>query len=295
MNYVVTPCHSRPEYLKVWIELVKKAEGASSLFYLFCLDHGFDPKYEDLIYEFPYECGITYMPEPTGLHLGKQSRNVLNGLISAAQHSDDLVYYVEEDVFIGVDFFRWHKEIHKREKDIFCSIGTKSNNYQYSVDGFTSHYFTTSEVDYQALGNCFKKEVILDYIYPHYNDNYLFNPTGYCKRNFPLSIIGSNWTEQDGLIRRIMELNKLSVAYPCLPFAYHAGFYGYNRQPQVMKKSYKEKLALIREVCFDKALMKKWQEGMGESYWKDSIPVELDLTFDSLRKMDVDKINIQND
>ena len=290
MNICVMPAHSRPEYFKVWTELVQKANGASDLFYLFCLDYGYDPKYMDLIYSFPYECAYIEMPEPVGLHLGKQSRNVLNGLVAAAQNTDELVYYVEEDVFIGVDFFRWHREIHKREKNIFCSIGTRSNNYQYQTDGFTSHYFLSREVDYQALGNCFKKQVILDLIYPHFNDAYLTNPVGYCTRHFPLSIIGSRWTEQDGLIRRILELKKMPVAYPCVPFAFHSGFYGYNRQPEVMRKSYEDKLALIREVCFDKDKMKAWQQGMGPSYWMDSIPVELDLTFDKLKRVQADKI-----
>ena len=256
MNIVIMPGHSRPEYFKVWTELVQKAKGANELFYLFCLDSGYDPRYMDLIYEFPFECAYIEMPKEDGLTLGKQSRNVLNGMIAAAQQTDEFVYYVEEDVFIGVDFFRWHQEIHKREKTIFCSIATKSNNTQYTVDGFTSHYYLTSECDYQALGVCFRKEVILNFIAPHYNDSYLTNPVGYCLRHFPLSVIGSKWTEQDGLIRRILELKRLRVAYPCLPFAFHSGFYGYNRQPEVMRKTYEQKLKLIRDVCFDKVKMR---------------------------------------
>jgi hypothetical protein len=290
MDIVVMPGHSRPEYFKVWSELIQKANGASELFYLFCLDSGYDPKYMDLIYDFPFECAYIEMPE-CSLGLGKQSRNVLNGLVAAAQHTDNLVYYVEEDVFIGVDFFRWHKEVHKREKDLFCSIGTRSNNYKYSTDGFPSHYFLSKEVDYQALGVCFKKEIILDLIYPHFNDNYLTNPTQYCLRHFPNSIIGRIWTEQDGLIRRILELKKMPVAFPCVPFAFHSGFYGYNRQPEIMRKSYDEKLKLIRDICFDAVKMKLVSEPMGESYWKDSIPCELDLTFDTLKRIDVEKIS----
>jgi hypothetical protein len=244
----------------------------------------------DLIYDFPYECAYIEMPEPKGLSLGKQSRNVLNGLIAAAQHTDDLVYYVEEDVFIGVDFFRWHKEIHKKNKNLFCSIGTKSNNYEYQTDDDHWHYFLTSEVDYQALGNCFKKEVILDLIAPHYNDNYLINPTGYCLKHFPHSIIGRIWTEQDGLIRRILEQSELKVAYPCVPYAFHSGFYGYNRQPEIMRKSYDEKLKLIQETCFDPVKMKQVSQHMGESYWKDSIPCDLTKTFGSLKRIEAPKI-----
>ena len=284
MDIVVTPLHTRPELFKVWTELVKKANGASDLMYLFCLDYGYDPRYEDLIYEFPFECAVIKMPQ-TEYKLGKQSNNVLNGMVSAAQNTDDLVYYVEEDIFPGVDFFRWHKEIHKREKDIYCSIGTKANDTKYRLDGFYQHYYVTKEPDYQSWGSCFRKEVILKLIYPHFNEAYLTNPTGYCLRNFPLSIIGSRFTEQDGLIKRILEINKLTVAYPCYPYAYHAGFYGYNRQPEVMRKSYDEKLKLIREVCFDREKMAKYT-----APFTDSVPVDLDITFDQLKRVVVDKI-----
>lgn len=289
MDICVTPCHSRPEYFKVWSELIQKAKGSSELFYVFCLDSGYDPIYEDLIYDFPFEC-TTIKMHAENLQLGKQSRNVLNGLIAAATHSDKYVFYIEEDIFVGKDFFRWHYEVNKQQSDIFCSIATKSNNTQYKTTGFQSHYYLTNEPDYQALGNCFKKEIILDMIAPHYCDAYLQAPTQYCLKHWPKSRIGSIWTEQDGLIRRILEQSKMNVAYPHVPFAFHSGFYGYNRLPHLLRKPYEERLKMVREVCFDKAKMKEMLEPLGESYWKDSIPCELDLTFDSLKLVMAEKI-----
>jgi hypothetical protein len=278
MNIVVTPLHSRPEMFKVWSELVKKANGASDLFYLFCLDYGYDEKYLDLIYEFPFECSIIEMPE-TAYKLGKQSNNVLNGMVSAAKHADNLVYYLEEDIFPGKDFFLWHLNIHLKETDIFCSIATKANDTRYDFKIDKDHYYLTSEPDYQSWGSCFKKEVILDMIYPQFNESYLTDPTGYCLRHWPKSFIGSKWTEQDGLIRRILEASPLQVAFPCYPFAFHAGFYGYNRQPQIMRKSYDEKLELIRKVCFDADLMRLY------SIYQDSEVIDLDTTFDETKKI----------
>jgi len=290
MDAVIMPGHSRPEYFKVWTELVKKAEGADKLFYIFCLDSGYDPIYDKLIDEFPYECGVIKMPVQPGLALGKQSRNVLNGMIAGAKYSDKYVFYVEEDIFIGREFFKWHYAVQKQQKDLFCSVGTKSNNTQYTVDGFASHYYVTDEPDYQALGNCFRKEVILDLIAPHFCDAYLTKPTEYCMRNWPKSFIGSIWTEQDGLIRRILEQKKMKVAYPCLPFGFHSGFYGYNRLPHLLNKKYEDRLEMVREVCFDKTKMKELLQPLGESYWKDSIPCELDTHFDTLKRVHVDKI-----
>lgn len=291
MDVVIVPCFNRPEYLTVWTELVSKADKADEMLYIFCLDYGYDLKYEQVIDAFPFDNAVIRM-DRSALQLGKQSRNVLNGMMAGARYAKGkgLVFYIEEDIFIAKDFFRWHREVHRQQKDIFCSIGTKNNNTPWKVDGMPGHYYISDMPDYQALGSCFKPEMILDYIAPHYNNSYLTNPTAYCLRNFPKSIIGSIWTEQDGLIRRIMESNKLYNAFPCVPRGYHAGIYGYNRQPQIMHKSYEEKLQIIREVCFDAGKMKEMLSHMGESYWQDSIPCELDTDFDTLRLVKIDKI-----
>lgn len=284
MDICVMPGHARPEMFKVWSELVQKANGASELFYLFCLDYGYDERYIDLIHQFPFECSYIEMGR-TNYTLGKQSNNVLNGMCAAAKHADNLVYYLEEDIFPGVDFFRWHQEIHSREKDIYCSIATHANDTKYDIVENESKYYLTSEPDYQSWGSCFRKETILEMIYPHFNESYLSNPTGYCLHHFPNSIIGSRFTEQDGLIKRILEKSSLQVAYPCYPFAYHAGFYGYNRQAQIMKQSYEKKLALIREIVFDKDKMSKMT-----APFTDSVPVDLNMTFKTLEKVSVTKI-----
>jgi hypothetical protein len=284
MDICVTPGHSRPEMFEVWSELVQKCTGARDIYFLFCLDHGYDTRYLDLIYKFPFECSYIEMPK-TNYTLGKQSNNVLNGMCAAARHADNLVYYLEEDIFPGVDFFRWHQEIHKREKEIYCSIATHCNDTHYDFDIVPSNYYLTSEPDYQSWGSCFRKEMILKMIYPHFNDNYLNNPTGYCLNHFN-SYLGGRFTEQDGLIKRILEKSGMQVAYPCYPFAYHAGIYGYNRQAQIMKLPYDKKLKLIRETVFDIEKMLKIT-----APFTDSVPVDLDVKFGTLEKVTVSKIN----
>lgn len=295
MDIVIMPGFNRPEYFKVWTEIVQKADKADEMLYVFCLDYGYDSKYDGLVDEFPFDNAVIRM-DKSSLGLGKQSRNVLNGMIAGAKWAKDkgLVFYIEEDVFIAKDFFRWHHDVHKQQKNIFCSIGTKNNNTDYKVDGMPGHYYISDRPDYQALGSCFKPEVILDYIAPHFNAAYLTNPTAYCLRNFPKSIIGSIWTEQDGLIRRIMEINKKYAAFPCVPRGYHAGIYGYNRQPKIMGKPYEEKLQIIRDVCFDAGKMKEMLSHMGESYWMDSVPCELDTDFDELRLVELEKVDKRN-
>jgi hypothetical protein len=278
----VVPMYNRPEYFTVWTELITKADRSDELLYLFCLDHGYDKRYDELIEKFPFDCAVIRM-DASVLQLGKQSRNVLNGMIAAARQADRYVFYIEEDIFIGKDFFRWHYEVQRQQPTIFCSIATRNNNSNFKTDGMREHYYLSNRYDYQALGNCFRKEVITELIAPHFKADYLMHPTQYVVKHFPKSFIGSIWSEQDGLIRRILEQNRMLTAFPHLPRAFHSGFYGYNRYPEITRKSYEYKLQLIREICFDKEKMRKTLEPLGPSYWKDSIPCELDTDFDVLR------------
>ena len=48
---------------------------------------------------------------------------------------------------------------------------------------------------------------------------YYRNIKGYCLRYFPDSELKGQWTEQDGLQRRIIEKNKLRVAFSSVPVA----------------------------------------------------------------------------
>lgn len=279
MNTCVTPGWNRPEFFKIWTELVQKCEGAEDLLFIFCLDYGYSKEYLEIIEDFPFANATIEMPL-SRLKLGKQSHNVLNGMFSGVNHSDSLVYYVEEDIFPGRDFFRWHEDVHSKEKDIFCSIGTRNVNSDFKTSDNPDAYYLSNKPDYQSWGSCFKREKLIELVRPHFNNDYLTDPDRYCLENFPHSFIGSRWTEQDGLIRRILEVNKGLVAFPHVPRGYHAGFYGYNRQPDIIKKPYKERLALIREIVFDKEQMKHWC--MNPQFVKDSEPVNLETDFKEL-------------
>ena len=276
-DILVCPLWQRPEFLRVWIEVITRSEMADQLFYIFCLDHGYDTRHLKILKEdFPFDYGIIKMPK-SSYKLGKQSFNVLNGMLSAAHKSGRLVFYVEEDIFPGKDFFKLHYEIHKQQSDIFCSIGTRCNNSPWITDGYLQHYYLSNRPDYQSWGSCFKKEVILKYIMPHFNEDYFKDPNGYCARNFAGSVVGNRFTEQDGLIRRIVEKTDLKIAYPHVARAYHAGFYGYNRKGKGRHLSYDEKVELVRQVAFNPDMMK--EHSVNEGYYKDSKPIDLDTDF----------------
>lgn len=280
MNTVVVPLYQRPEFFEIWMEILQQAKGAKENMYVFCLDFGYDKRHEALIKKFPYACGIIRMPA-TSYKLAKQSNNVLNGLLVGAANSDELVYYIEEDIFIAKDFFAWHKEVHRQQPGIFCSIATRNNNTRFKTDGILEHYYLSRRPDYQALGTCFRREVIEKFIRPHFTEAYLRDPLGYCKSRFPSSVIGGFYVEQDGLIRRIIEEEKKPVAFPHVPRAFHGGIWGYNRpNGQLPRMTYEQRLQAIRDIAFDREMLKKYVKHPG--YYEDSEPCDLETTFEYL-------------
>jgi hypothetical protein len=63
----------------------------------------------------------------------------------------------------------------------------------------------------------------------HCQGFYYRNMTGYIINRFPDSSLGHIWTEQDGLIRRVLMEGKHLTASPCVKRAYHIGITGYHR------------------------------------------------------------------
>jgi hypothetical protein len=281
MKDIVVCClWRRPEFFKLWIDLIKKADLSGELYYLFCLDSGYDRKHLELISRFPFECGYIEM-QPQGFKLGKQSFNVLNGMLTASKRSREFVFYIEEDLFVSRDYFRLMYSIHEKEPDIFCSIGTRCNNSPWKVSDNREAYYLSNRPDYQSWASCFRKDKILEYIMPHFTKEYFTDPVKYCDKYFHDSFIGLKWTEQDGLIRRIVEKTDLKIAYPHVPRAYHAGLYGYNRdQGKYAGMSFDQKLKFISGIVFNKEEMQK------RDRYGDSTPIDLNNDFNEMHRID---------
>jgi len=274
MNVCVIPAFNRPEYLHICLEFIQKADGAENLVYIFALDRGANPENEKIINKFPFK-KFTVAPHLVINGIAKQSFNVLNGLIAGANMSDELVFYVEDDVFVGKDFFTFSEKIHKKEKGIFCSILSHNVNGHDKTINDLNAYYTKKTHEYCGIGSCYKAKALLKYVLPDFNNDYFKQPLTYVKLHYPKSVLNNSYYEQDGLIRRILEHNGLSVAFAHVPRCFHAGFYGYHRSPKVNVRdlNQREKIKLIKDVVFDFEKLKKISE-IGW-YAEDSKPVEL--------------------
>ena len=98
------------------------------------------------------------------------------------------------------------------------------------------------------------------------------------QKKFPNNTFGEAFAEQDGLIRRIQqkEANSggMQIAFPHVPKAFHAGFYGKNRGQRI-SGTLEERTNKIRSIIFDDEMMRTVNKGSVHLY-EDSIPVNLE-------------------
>lgn len=268
----IIPVFNRPEYLYYTLHLIREARDHSTLKYVFAVDYGHSPRCISVIHEIMNGLDYELMHnDGSRFREMKQSFNLLSAYRKAATESGRLVYLIEDDIFIGKSFFTAHRQIHDKCHDIFCSIASKLHNYNFitkgkeqTLDPFT--YQTATDSVYQSLGVCFHKDVLLNHVLPHaFNGNsmtmYFTNSRRYMQNNFPKHFLGTNFTEQDGLLRRICDTLKMPIAYPDYPRCYHAGIWSYHRFGEnVQSWNYEKRLQFIRSTCFDADKMQKYNE-----------------------------------
>lgn len=281
----VIPCFNRPEFLSLCLLRIQMADHWNEVQYLFAVDWGYSQEIKSVIDAFPATHKHVRFMERHNYGATKQSLNVLDAYRVAVQMVDGLVYMVEEDVMIARDFFVWHELVHRKEQGIFCSIATRNNNRIVPVDGNDLEAYYKTSGDYQSLGVCFKSDVLKYFVLPHITKDYLQNPVQYCMKEFKRSAIGSAFAEQDGLIRRIEEeCNKEQVyqandgiAFPHVPRAFHAGFYGKNRGKR-LTGNFPQRLEVIKKIIFDDSEMKR-VNGKSLHLYEDSRPVNLETPY----------------
>jgi hypothetical protein len=272
-SVVVIPFYRRPEFLHWCCERIKKAVGADKYLYLFCGDWGYDKQNIPIIDSFPFQKEIILRPNHKP-EITKQSRNVLEGLKYAATISDSLIYLIEDDVMISTDYFAWHESVQNKEL-LFCSIASKNVNRTISKGSNQLGDYYLSTGDYCGIGTAFNAAVFNQLVVPHITEAYYNNCMSYVQNKFPNSSIGSQFAEQDGLIRRIQEASGLPTCFPFVPRSYHAGFYGKGRLQRTYIADLSRRIEFVGEVIHSKENMAKF--ALNEYFYYDSEPVNLEI------------------
>jgi hypothetical protein len=156
------------------------------------------------------------------------SYNVMMAYKEAYESQAEHVYLVEDDVMVYENFFAWHKEA-QQSGDWFCSVasrflkqgGRRIEDAQWGREFIADHR-------YASIGVCFKREK-LAHIVEHANQHYFQHMNSYINTVFRDGR-ADQFTEQDGLIERIMLQNKFESIWPGdRPRCAHVGWYGYHR------------------------------------------------------------------
>lgn len=207
-----------------------------SLVYRICLDRGYAHPCRQVAASFVRDVGedrARVVPRKPHPYRGN-SYNVLTAYREALtdHHGASLVHLVEEDVFVGADYFDYHRQAHEIVPEAFavsaCRLHHLGNDPPYDEEAIWRYPW------YQSVGVSFRPES-LRRIFEYATHRYFRSPVAYCKRRFPRSGINPHDAEQDGLLNRIMEAEGLTMAFPCSPRAYHAGFHGYHREGELLK------------------------------------------------------------
>lgn len=243
---VLIPCYNRPEFLSVALELITKAYRSEEMTYLFQLDFGHDGEVLKVIDNFKLNKIVEFTP--VHQYPNKQSYSVLLGYQNALKHNPKYVFMVEDDVFIADDFFHWHLSV---IDNAWASIATKNHNWKGRVSNNLAAYYKLPE--YQSLGVCFHAKSVKEFAYPE--DEYYQRPVNYVRKHFPKSTIPPLYSEQDGLIRRVIKDKNHDVVFPHVPRAFHAGYYGKSRgeKPQ---GNLDERIKQVKLTAFNPDIMK---------------------------------------
>lgn len=155
------------------------------------------------------------------------SYNTMEAFRMVYNNDHGLVYYVEDDVMVHADFFKWHRAQHELWPRIFGTMAWIFNRHAPIVDDVLFQPW------YYAIGSCFKREK-LKLIAEHATPRYYEDMAGYVGKHFgdtPLNKrpFGVEHFEQDGLIQRILDRDKTQTISPGIAKCSHVGMYGYNR------------------------------------------------------------------
>ena len=250
MDVVLIPCYNRPEFLKVCLEHIKKANGADKLHYHFAVEYNADTDILKIVDMFPYSKSVATRTERVSR--GNQM-NVVGGYKEALkisrQKASKLIFNIEPDIFIAKGFFDFHHKAHELVPNSFSVSACHNQNWTTKVPNYLDKVYLHSS--FQSLGISFNMNV-MKMITPHANELYYREPGRYLDvLKFPTSKRLGMHYEQAGLIHRIQEFSGLSSVYTTNPLAYHAGFYGVNRPGDILTGSTEEKAAQLMKMTQD--------------------------------------------
>lgn len=269
---VVVPAWRKPDFLAATLHRLALAEDScnENVGYLICVDRHPHPEVLEVAWQFRDERrpGLVLVKKRHHEYHGN-SFNVLTGLIDALKlPGADLIHVVEDDIFVGLDYFTYHRAAHELDPEAFAVSACRNQN-QSAVGSFDPGV-VRAHASYQSLGVSFQRRILYR-LASYAQDGYFRDPVGFCRAVFPDSRIPAPHAEQDGLLNRIRESHGLKTVYPDVPRAYHAGFVGYHRAGDALTEGSAAERGQ-RLLAMDAEELNRRAEGP----WKDHETISLD-------------------
>lgn len=229
---VIVPAWQRPEFLRACLYRLSVAD-RPHIHYLISLDRGHTPEVSQVADWFRDSVTggthrVTVMRRVNHPYRGN-SYNVLEAYRHAYNMAPTLIHLVEEDIFVGADYFDYHDDAHQMHPHAFCVSAVRNQAWPPGTEPPADDTAVYAHTSYQSLGVSFRPGIVRRFLL-HAKPGYYSNSSRYLRSRFPRSSIPAGHSEQDGLINRVREQWGEVTIYPHSPRAYHAGYFGYNRR-----------------------------------------------------------------
>ena len=292
-DIVLIPTYLRPEFLQICLEHLAETTATSTpKEFWICADQRPDDCYRhklelewqaEVLEAWRRTLPIKFFQVEKHLFNGN-SYNVLESYKRAYREPGvRYVYLVEDDVLVSPDFFSWHEATKEVEPEAACSIAYRCSRNSEAYAGIlqSGSYFTSAR-DYASIGVRWSRTQ-LEAILEHARPEYYVDQARYVQNHFPNSRFGKCFTEQDGLIMRLLDTQKWFTVWPYVPRCYHMGWYGYHR-PRGKRPSgfLEDKINGIKRVLRDSKTLEHMAPDFGDI---EPLPKEWPGPFEKLVKL----------
>jgi hypothetical protein len=269
----IVTAYERPEMLHECLNRIKIAAGQIGIQTWVCIDqrvgHTYNREVARVAAEYQDD-GMDVVIKICAPHqYSGNSYNTLEALKDAYQTGASFTFLVEDDVMVASDFFHWSYTVHALA-NFFASVAVKCTRRVVSTNSGPELVWVSGS-DYASLAVCFPNNS-LSYIVPHARHEYYSDMNGYVNKEFKNSRFSGEFAEQDGLIIRIMGYWNGLTAWPYVPRAFHAGYYGYHRLDSAKPMGdLEERIKDFKDIMFDEVALSVLNPNNA-----DIIPCDLD-------------------
>lgn len=259
MNVIMRPVWNRPEMLALSLEheiAARERYNLDNFLTLFILEYGTDEKTKELVNSYPFKAEYIVREKKFGLTV-----NILEGMKSAFNFSDDFIVYIEDDILLHKDYFLYMKVLMTLvEGNKFSVLSPYTESDGGNINEINKHNH------YAALAPLISKRFFSDYIIKCANEEYYRRPANYVTKlnnkykeywkNRKYKYSNAAHHEQAGLINRLIDVaiieEDMYLYKPKYNRQQHIGYFGKNRRGgSIPGNSYDERLENLRKIILD--------------------------------------------